>query len=78
MLATPDGRVQVLDEDELPPDLDPALRRYVEEARDRILRDLPDLIAESEARSAGYLPRPPEGLSAATSPPRRTSASGGT
>jgi predicted RNA-binding protein associated with RNAse of E/G family len=78
VLATPDGRVQVLDEDELPADLAPTLRRYVEAARDRVLRDLSVLIAESEARSAGYLPRPPQGLSAATSPPRRTSASGGT
>jgi predicted RNA-binding protein associated with RNAse of E/G family len=51
VLATPDGRVQVLDEDELPPDLDPALRRYVDSARDRILSELPDLIRDSEARA---------------------------
>jgi predicted RNA-binding protein associated with RNAse of E/G family len=51
VLATPDGRVRVLDEDELPPDLDPALRRYVQAARDRILADLPDLIRDSEARA---------------------------
>ena len=51
VLATPDGRVRVLDEDELPPDLDPALRRYVDAARDRILSELPDLIRESEARA---------------------------
>jgi hypothetical protein len=84
VLATPDGPVQVLDEDELPPDLDPALRRYVEEARDRVLRELPRLIAESEARSAPYVSPSREGEARtaaspprATSPPRRTSASGG-
>ncbi|MGH2350400.1 MAG: DUF402 domain-containing protein, partial [Chloroflexota bacterium] len=36
ILVTPDGRVQVLDEDELPADLDAAVRRYVESARDRV------------------------------------------
>jgi predicted RNA-binding protein associated with RNAse of E/G family len=51
VLATPDGRVRVLDEDELPPDLDPALRRHVEDARDRVLRDLPTLIEQTERRS---------------------------
>ncbi|HEX2035080.1 MAG TPA: DUF402 domain-containing protein, partial [Chloroflexota bacterium] len=55
ILATPDGRVQVLDEDELPPDLDPGLRRYVESARDEVLRCLPSLIRESEARAAALL-----------------------
>jgi uncharacterized protein len=56
ILATPDGRVRVLDEDELPADLDPALRRYVEAARDRILGDLPALLAEAESRSPAFLP----------------------
>ena len=57
VLATPDGRVRVLDEDELPPDLDPAVRRYVAAARDRVLRDLPALIRESERESARVLRR---------------------
>jgi uncharacterized protein len=55
VLATPDGRVRVLDEDELPPDLDSAVRRHVEAARDRILGDLPALIREADARSPTYL-----------------------
>jgi predicted RNA-binding protein associated with RNAse of E/G family len=57
VLATPDSRVSVLDEDELPPDLDLATRRYVEAARDEILRDLPRLIAEAERASAAILRR---------------------
>jgi hypothetical protein len=52
VLATPDGRVLVLDEDELPPDLDPVLRGHIEDARDQVLRDLPDLVRDSEAESA--------------------------
>jgi hypothetical protein len=55
VLVTPDGRVTVLDEDELPPDLDPALRRRVEAARDRVLAGLPDLLRESEAESGEIL-----------------------
>jgi hypothetical protein len=55
ILATPDGQVRVLDEDELPPDLDPAMRRHVEESRDRILRDLPALIREADARTPTFL-----------------------
>ena len=62
VLATPDGRVRVLDEDELPADLDPALRRYVEAARDRILAELPELIRDSEARApSGAAGRPGPG-----------------
>src|SRR5437762_1532561 len=52
VLATPEGRVTVLDEDELPPDLDEATRRYVEAARDEVLRDLDRLITEAERESA--------------------------
>ncbi len=51
VLVTPDGRVSVLDEDELPAGLDEATRRYVESARDEILHDLPRLMAEAERES---------------------------
>ncbi|HEY3191130.1 MAG TPA: DUF402 domain-containing protein, partial [Solirubrobacteraceae bacterium] len=57
VLATADGRVQVLDEEELPPDLDPALRQRIDACRDRILDALPGLLAEAEARIAGVLRR---------------------
>jgi len=57
VLATPAGRASVLDEDELPPDLDDATRRYVEAARDEILRDLPRLIAAAERESQQILRR---------------------
>ena len=39
VLITPDGRCRVLDEDELPAGIDPALRRYIESARDELCRD---------------------------------------
>ena len=51
VLATPEGRVSVLDEHELPADLDEATRGYVESARDEILHDLPRLMAEAERES---------------------------
>jgi len=39
ILISPDGRCRVLDEDELPPDMDPALRAYVDAARDELCRE---------------------------------------
>ena len=36
ILISPDGRCRVLDEDELPPDLDDRLRAYIDEARDEL------------------------------------------
>jgi len=38
ILISPDGRCRVLDEDELPPDLDDPLRAYIEAARDELCR----------------------------------------
>ncbi len=55
VLATPSGRVDVLDEDELPPDLDPTTHAYIDAARDTILRDLPRLTADAERESTEIL-----------------------
>lgn len=55
LLITPDGRCQVLDEDELPPDLDPALRAWIAAARDDVAATYPALLAEVERRSAALL-----------------------
>lgn len=55
VLALPGAAPAVLDRDELPADLDPALMRYIEEAISRLLLVLPELTAEIAAESAGYL-----------------------
>ena len=39
VLITPGGRCRVLDEDELPADVDPELGRYIESARAELCRD---------------------------------------
>ncbi len=39
VLITPDGCCRVLDEDELPADIDPALLAYIERARDELCRN---------------------------------------
>ncbi len=39
VLISPGGRCRVLDEDELPADLDPGLRAYIETARDDLCRE---------------------------------------
>lgn len=52
VVITPDGQCLVLDEDELPPDLDPTLLAAIEAARDELVRDHPVLLAEIEARTA--------------------------
>lgn len=57
ILATPDGPVQVLDEDELPADLDPATRRYVEAALDEVVQNLGTLTAAADRKSSAVLSR---------------------
>lgn len=54
ILATPDGRVRVLDEDELPEDLDPTTRLAITTARDRVLAELPALIRDADASTARH------------------------
>ena len=46
ILISPDGRCRVLDEDELPADLDDGLRGYIETARDELCRQPLSLLGE--------------------------------
>lgn len=55
LLVTPDGRCRVLDEDELPADLDPTLQATIAAARDEVLRGYAGLLAAIERRSAVLL-----------------------
>ncbi len=48
ILVGPAGTVSVLDEDELPPYLPPALALYIEEARNSVLVHFRDIIKEAE------------------------------
>ncbi len=57
VLATPAGRLEVLDEDELPPDLDEPTRARIDAAKQSILADPRRLMAEVEARSRALYPR---------------------
>ncbi len=57
VLATPAGRLEVLDEDELPADLDETTRAHIEEARRSILADPGRLTDEIERRSRALYPR---------------------
>ena len=57
ILVTPAGRLEVLDEDELPLDLDDALRARIEQARASLLSELPLVTAEVEQRSRTLYPR---------------------
>ena len=57
VLATPAGRLEVLDEDELPPDLDATTRARIDEAKRSILAGPQRLMAELEARSRALFPR---------------------
>jgi len=69
VLATPAGRLDVLDEDELPADLDATTRARIEEAKGSILGDPHRLMAEIEARSRALYPR--------VFPAERSDAAGG-
>jgi hypothetical protein len=57
VLATPAGRLEVLDEHELPVDLDPGLRARITAATEVILADPGALMSEIEARSRALYPR---------------------
>ncbi len=55
VLALPGEPPQVLDLDEVPSDLDPALQRLIDGTVAELLRTLPALTQELEAETAGYL-----------------------
>ncbi len=55
VMVTPDGVVQVLDEDELPADLDPLLRATIESTVAHLLAHHPSITAEVEASSRRFL-----------------------
>jgi hypothetical protein len=56
VLAMPSGRLEVLDEHELPADLDAALRARIDRGRDSILTDPQGVMAEIERRSRELYP----------------------
>lgn len=56
LVITPDGQCRVLDEDELPDDIDPALLAEINAARDNLLATYPALITDLERRTATLLP----------------------
>ncbi len=55
VLITPDRRCRVLDEDELPPALDPWLAAYIDAARAELCRDPLSLLAEYDKLSRSLL-----------------------
>jgi len=57
VLATPAGRVDVLDEDELPHQLDAVTRAYIADGKRSILADPRGLMAEIEGRTREVYPR---------------------
>ena len=55
--ASPPGRLEVLDEDELPADLDPELRRIIDRGKASILGDPAGVITEIEQASRALFAR---------------------
>jgi hypothetical protein len=56
VLATPEGRLDVLDEDELPPDLDAEARAHIDAGKAALLGATASVLAEIEAASRAVLP----------------------
>lgn len=54
LLVTPDGRRQLLDEEEIPPDLSPELSQLIEQARREVLSCYEKTIVELERSSQRY------------------------
>jgi predicted RNA-binding protein associated with RNAse of E/G family len=57
VLATPAGRVDVLDEDELPPDLDDEAQAHIAAGKAALLGATAAVLAEVEAATRALLPR---------------------
>jgi uncharacterized protein len=55
VLVTPDGRCRVLDEDELPAEMDASLRQRIKVTQDELVRQHETLLAEIEVRSVRLL-----------------------
>jgi predicted RNA-binding protein associated with RNAse of E/G family len=55
VLVHPDGTIEILDEDELPPDLAPELRRTIARALEQIVTNPRRLVAEIERDSRALL-----------------------
>lgn len=56
VLATPDGRCRVIDEDELPDGLDPSLREKIDEARAELVSQHQAILSELTGRIPKLLP----------------------
>ena len=57
VLISSDGCCRVLDEDELPADIDPALRRYIETARNDLCRDPLSRLSEYDKLTRSLIDR---------------------
>ena len=57
VLATPEGRVELLDEDELPPDLDDEAQAHIDAGKAALLGATAAVLAEVEAATRALLPR---------------------
>lgn len=57
VLITPDGRCRILDEEELPADIDPRLRHYINRARDQLCREPLSHLAEYDKLSRQLINR---------------------
>lgn len=54
VLAWPDGRVEVVDEDEIPDDVDEVIRAFVVEAKQRVLGELDQIVALVERETRAF------------------------
>jgi Protein of unknown function (DUF402) len=53
VLRWPDGRVEVVDEDEVPADADAAIRTFIAEGKERVLTELDEIVAFVESATPG-------------------------
>jgi predicted RNA-binding protein associated with RNAse of E/G family len=55
VLSFPDGRVEVLDEDEVPETVDPSIATFIDEATSRVLGDLDAIVGSVERETRSLL-----------------------